>query len=349
MNFSILRTCGIILVMLGVYLNLILFAFAVLSLTAGIRFLITKNSIEMRLFIFLLSISAFMVNCGYSIMGFTANTEYAFIPRFCGLFGIDSFLFLELIYLLLDMKVKKILRYIPISFFSIFAFLDLLLHGSKDSFTYIRHDLYTTYEIQNVTHHIFHCTYVVMIAILLFLLALKAYQKASFKRDKKFMLYVIAANYFVLITAIPDLTGNVLFEKCPSFIYCTGFSFIFFMCYYQIKRRASFLPSVENVSKEIFHMIEVPILIFDMNGTLDLCNSSAEHSLKIENDTVNNLRTLFNLTDVESLHIMAKAKRAESGVQKTSIKSTNENCSITYFVKLDFMGDPFCLIVTVLK
>lgn len=282
-------------------------------------------------------------------MGFTANIEYAYIPRFIGLFGIDSFLYLELIYLLINMKVKKVLRAIPLSLFAVYASLDLLIHGSKNSFTYIRHELYTTYEIRIFLHHAFHCSYIICIALVLFALALRTYHKSLIKRDKNFIICILMANFFVLFTAIPDLTGNIIFEKCPSFIFCLGFAFIFFMCYFQMKRRASFAPSLDNVSKEIFQTIDVPILIFDMSGKLALYNSSAEQNMKILQSNSNSLRQLFTLRDVELLHIMAKAKKGENGCQQTHIRITDEKCTINYFVKLDYTGEPFCLITTVLK
>ncbi|MBQ4378539.1 MAG: hypothetical protein II821_05015 [Treponema sp.] len=336
--------------MLGVYLNIILIAFAVLSISAGLLFFVQKTiPLYLRTFTLLLSVSAFLICGGYAIMGFTADINYAFIPRFFGLFGINTFLLLELAYLLGDMKIKKIFRYIPIIFFALFGFSDLLLHGSKTSFTYIRHDLYTTYEISSMAHHIFHCCYVVSIALLLLLLSLKSYKMIKIKRDKRLHLSVIFANLFVLLAAVPDLTGSAIFEKCPSFIFCLGFMFVFFIWYYQIKRRASFIPSIENVSKEIFNTIDVPILIFDMNGILSMCNPSAISALRIPIEKENNLREIFTLRDVAALHIIAKAKKGINGTQDSFIKETGVPCTINYFVKLDYTGEPFCLIITVMN
>lgn len=335
--------------MIGIYLNLILFTFAILSLTAGIYFYMQKSLlVSMRIFTLLISFTTFLICSGYSVMGLTPNVDYAYIPRFFGLLGIDSFLLLELTYLLLDMKIKKVFHYLFLLFFSVFGFMDLILHGSKDSFLYIRHDTYTTYEINNIFHHTFHCTYVVCIALMLVILAVKCYRKIPMKRDKQFILSSISANIFVLITSMPSLTGNSFFVYCPSLIYCTGFTFIFFIFFLQLKKRATLIPSVENVSKEIFQIIDVPVLIFNMDGRLDLFNTSAGKKLQINGLHETKIRDLFSLTDVEELHLMAKAKKSINGGQNTTVRTTGRPCTLNYFVKLDYTGEPFCILMTVL-
>ena len=159
---------------------------------------------------------------------------------------------------------------------------------------------------------------------------------------------VILANLLIFIFDVLNLSGKPILEQSPNFCYCAALSAVFFIWLWQVKKHSAFFPSVENVSKEVFYMIDVPILIFDLNGTLSLCNAAAQWELKIDSQKQTFLRDIFTLTDVETLRLLAKSKQALSGKIETSAKNTGKKCDATYFVRLDYTGEPFCLIVTAL-
>ena len=91
--------------MFGIILNVILFSIGFLALVTGIAFLLQeRENGYTALYVFFFSVTVALTCIGYSIMGFMPNLNYAFIPRLVGLFGIDSFLIVELSFLLFELN-----------------------------------------------------------------------------------------------------------------------------------------------------------------------------------------------------------------------------------------------------
>lgn len=326
---------------------MILFSLGLVSLAFALAFYLQKNGyLYTRIFTILIGTAVFLSCAGHSILALTADARLAFIPHLVGIFGIDTLLLLELTFLFCDMKTKPKTALIPLVFFAIYELLDISFHIGKNCYVYINLALYTTYELKNLFSFVFHYCYVGTIAIALFCVSLRWHKSKIITREKNFTLRVILANLLILFFDILNVAGVSLFEQSPNFLYCASLTIVFFIWYKQVKKQASFVPSVQNVSKEVFYTIDVPILIFDMAGNLNLYNAAAGWRLKIDDNKKNTLRDLFNLTDVDSLRLLAKAKRSFSGSLETSIRATNEKCSASYFVKIDYMAEPFCMIMT---
>ena len=327
---------------------MILFSLGLVSFAFALSFYLQKNGyLYTRVFTLLLGIAIFLACAGHSIVAWTADARAAFIPHIVGLFGIDTLLFLELTFLFYDMKTKRSRAILALSFFAAFELLDISFHIAKNSYIYISKLLYTTYELKNIFSHIFHYSYIVAIAIALLIFSIRWHKSKTLAREKKFTLRVIWANLLILVFDILNMAGVTVFDQSPNFPYCAAATIVFFIWYLQVKKHSSFALSVQNVSKEVFYTIDVPILIFDMAGNLDLYNAAAGWILKIDGKKKNTLRDLFALTDVDALRLLTKAKRSFSGRIESSVKMTNEKCAASYFVKLDYTGEPFCLIMTV--
>lgn len=335
--------------MLGGFLNITLFSLGIISITFALAFFFQKNGyLYTRIFTILFGCAVFLSCAGHSVLALTADLRYAPILHAIGLIGIDSFLLFELAFLFYDMNVKRIVATIPIAAFAIFEFLDILFHIGKNCFIYISRQFYTSYELKNLFSYIFHYCYIFAIALFLLIFSVRWYKEKTIKREKRFGLHVILANLLILFFDALSIASNMsLIEQSPNFAYCAAITVVFFIWYVQVKKYSSFVPSVQNVSKEVFKMIDIPVLIFDMNGNLDLYNSAADWELKIDGNKKNTLRDLFNLTDVEALRILAKANRAENGRFDTTIKATGKKRAVSFFVKIDYTGEAFCLIMTV--
>lgn len=336
--------------MLGVFLNLILIALASLSAAYGISFFIKKNDfLYTRVFTLLFAAATFLTCSGFALLSFLPSSRPASIAHVIGLFGIDSFLLFELAFLFYDMKTSKSLATVQIVIFGIFELTDIFAHIWKNPFNYIRRELFTTFELQDFRMLVLHYSYIILLAATLLVLSIKWRRRKTTKRDKAFALRVILANLLIFAFDLLNiLSGTPIFEQSPNFCYCAALSAVFFIWFWQVKKHSAFFPSVENVSKEVFYMIDVPILIFDLEGKLSLCNAAARWELKTEGKTETNMREILTLTDVKTLRLLAKAKQAISGKIETCVKSTGQKCAATYFVKLDYTGEPFCLIMKVI-
>lgn len=333
--------------MLGINLNLVLIIFATLALAAGLSFSLQRGGVlYLRIYTLIFATLLALMCGGYALMGF-APVEIANLPRVVGLFGIDAFLVAEFSYLLFDMKIRPSLRPVLVSIGGVFMLLDMFVYGNKNVHLYMRHDGYTTFEIVRISPHIFHYVYIGVVIVTLCAFAFFWVRGMHLRRERVFAARVISANFFSLFAAIPHLLHNELSVKYPTFGFCAGFVLVFFIWYFSAKKQNSAVASVENVSREVFSMIDVPILIFDLAGVINLCNPAAERELHIDTSSESKLpllRSVFAISDVELMRMAAKARRGDESRLSTSIIADGRKCSIQCSIKLDYTGEPFCII-----
>ncbi|MCR5254058.1 MAG: hypothetical protein K6C98_10150 [Treponema sp.] len=338
--------------MIAVYLNLILLSLAVLSLVAGVSFFTQKSGFRhVRVFTLLFGIASAMVCGGYSIMGFMVNENWAFIPRLVGYFGIDTFLILEIEYVLFDMSKKTNVRYVPLGCLIVYEVFDMIVCGRPHALNYTRNAYYTFYQNSNPSIHLFHYSFILTTAVTLITIALLWYKQKTIKREKYFVITISFSHTFVFIASVLDFLNAKPIYNLRTFSFCAGIAFVFFVWFFSNRKYSKFIPSVENVSKEVFFTIDVPIVIFDLEGTIKVCNPAASnkfHTTELNADENKiTLRNYFTFSDVATMHLLSRSKNAMSGRYQTTIKTTGEPCFLTCFVKLDYTGDPFCVIGTI--
>ena len=336
--------------MLGVFLNMILFALGILSISAALIFFFTeKDNFYVRIYTLFFAYATLLICAGYSIMGIMTDTTKAWIPRIFGLYGIDVFMLFELAYLTRELKFKLTPRSIILGFFTLLVFFDLLIFGRPSSLTYVRYPLYTAYENRGDIGYRLHYLYILIIAISLIWLAVKWYKSKIVKRDRAFVLEVVLANFVILFASIPDIFHTHFSSKYPTFGYSLAFAFVFFSWWFASRWHVSFTPTVKNVCQEIFYTIDIPILIFDTEGKINTFNPKASVVFNLQEDKIAGLRDLFTLTDVETLRLLKKAKEGNGGQYFSTIKKNGEPCMIATSVKFDYAGEVLCIIGTVTK
>lgn len=336
--------------MLGVCLNLILVVLASLSLGTGISFKIQeKETGYISSYTLLFGTASFFICGGYAFMGFMANLKYAFIPRLIGLYGVDVFLLMELAFLLLELHTKTIIRSPVIGFFALVVLLDLIIFGRPSSLNYVRYELYTAYENKGGYGFYLHYVYIIIIAFSLLCVGIQWYKSKKLRRDKLFSIEVMSANFVILFAAIPDMFHAVFTTKYPTFAYSASFAFVYFSWWFACKSHITYNPTIKNVSQEVFHSIDVPILIFDIEGKVNLQNPCATKELNIENGTPTTIREIFELSDVDTLRLLKKSKDGIEIKMQTKIRATGKNCILSTALSFDKSGEPFCIIGTVLQ
>ena len=337
--------------MLGLYLNLLLLAIAAFELAFGIFFRVReKEKSYARTFIPFFTLFAVMVCGGYSMMGFSPDDgPKAFIPRFIGFSGIDALMLTELSFLLFDINIKKIVKYIVIGICSLFSLFDLIIYGNENVCTFeMRDDCYTVFKIADKEAYLFHYAFLIVTSILLFVLFYFWYKSKTIKREKRFVNRIIMANCIVNLAILIDVAGSSFSEKYPAFFSCISSAFYYLIWMVAIHRKLSFSMTLENVSKGIFDTIQVPILIFSDDGKVSLYNPYAQKTLFITKTDSLYLRDLFSLSDVEELRLLAKTKRGENYQMKTTVKANGKSCLVKCSVEKDHSGEFFCVIGTVL-
>ncbi len=335
--------------MLGIYLNLILASLGCLALCSGIMFYLQERDCGyIRTFTIIFGFFAFLIGVGYAIMGFTPNLDFAYIPRFFGLLGIDAFLLFELTFLFVELRTKLKYRTIILGFFGTYLLFDMIIFGQPAALTYVRYEFYTAYENKLLGPFFYHYIYVFLLIPVMLYFGIRWFKSKKTRRDKLFTLEVICANFVILFASVPDMFHSVFTSKYPTFGYSMSFLFVYFSWWIAIKRHIMFTPTVKNVSQEIFCSLDIPIIIFDMDGKTSLFNPCAQLSFKIEPNLPSSLRSLFTLTDVETMHFLAKSKKGIDSAVHTSVKATSTDCVLVSKVKFDNSNEPFCIICTVL-
>ncbi len=335
--------------MLGLYLNVVLTVLGFLSLASGISFFITeRENSSYRKFVFSIGLFVFFIDFGYSMMGFTPNLTAAYFFRLIGLFAIDSSLIIHFIFLTEELKMKQGFKWTLLSFFFCYLLLDLVIFGSPATDKFVRYDFYTASQRVNLKNHLFHYTFIAVVAVTLLINGIRWYRSKTTKRDKKFVLQIIAVESCLAFSAVPDVVKSFFAMKYPAFPYSLAFSVVYFAIWFGCKRHILYIPTVKNVSQEIFYSVDVPILIFDMTGTMNLCNPCASRTLEITPVTSYTFRTLFTLSDVAFLRLLTRAKQGAGFEVSTQIKAAGQDCTLSLSIQHDNTDEPFCIICTVL-
>ncbi|WP_027727823.1 hypothetical protein [Treponema sp. C6A8] len=335
--------------MLGIVLNMILISTAVLALVSGIVFFLEEpDTAHVRNFTPLFGGAIFLICAGYSVMGLMPYTQYAFIPRIIGLFGIDIFLFLEFTFLTFELKTKLTIRYIICGFLALLIVFDLIIFGRPHTITYVRYNYHTSYENIGGGAFMYHYAYVCVVAFFMQTFGIQWYKSKKVHRDKRFSAQIMASNYVILLGALPDLFKGLGMEKYPTFLYSIAFAFVYFFFWVAVKQHLLFTPTVKNVCKDVFNSINVPILIFNLDGFISVFNPEAAQKLAIKEDGKPYLRNLFTISDIELMRLIARSKNGWCGQIQTKIKETGEDCTLNCVIRFDNVGEPFCIIGTVL-
>lgn len=336
--------------MLGLYLNVALFCFGILALFSGISFFVQdKESRIYGRYAIVFGIMTFCTCTGYAVMGFSPDARYAFIPRLVGLYGIDTFLLTEFAFTLTELKAKKRTEYISYGVGCLYVLLDLIIFGRSNSITYIRYEYHTAYEHIISAPYLFHYSYISIIIVILLIQGIRWYKSKVITRDKRFSLEVILVNFVLLFVSIPEIFHLNFAKKYPTFSYSFGIFVIYVSILFLFKQHDSFNPTVKNVSKDIFYAVDVPVLIFSPDGKVNLFNPCAQKELGIDEGKEHTLRSIFSLTDVETLRLIALIKQGNGGRKETKIKANEMPCTLSYSVRLDNTGEPFCVVCTVLQ
>lgn len=331
--------------MLGILLNLILISFGSIALATSITFFLReKESGHIHIYTLLFGLAIFSICAGYSIMGFYPDISHAYIPRLFGLSGIDIFLVIELSFLLMELRIKQSFHAAVIGFFILYVIIDLVLFGSPTALNYVRYDFHTAYENVGGGKFLFHYFYITVIACTLLYFGIKWYKSKKKRRDKIFAIEVICANFVVIFATIPDVFHTVFSTKYPTFSYSISLTVVYFSWWFACRWHITFRPTVHNVSTQVFYSLDVPILIFDMDGSVSLQNPCAAKKFKIDEASHPKIRDLFAISDVENMLLLKKARDGKGEKTSITIKNSGESCILSTSIQKDTTGEPFCII-----
>lgn len=336
--------------MLGIFLNLLMVASGSLALATSISFFIHEpESGYIRGYTLHFGSAIFMICTGYVFMAFTENLNYAYIPRFFGLAGIDLFLIIELSFLLRELNIRNSFHFMIIACLLLYFIFDMLIFGSKNALNYVRYNSCTAYENTGDGKFAFHYIFMLIMACILFYFGIKWYKSKKIHRDKVFALEVICANFIVIFATIPDVMHSVFSAKYPTFPYSIALSFVYFSWWFACRWHITYRPNVKNVSRQVYDTLDIPILIFDMDGNVCIQNPCATKKFNISEGEHPSIRDLFAFSDVETMVFLKNAREGTGEKTSVRMKTTNQLCVLTTNVQFDNAGEPFCIIGAVFQ
>ena len=90
------------------------------------------------------------------------------------------------------------------------------------------------------------------------------------------------------------------------------------------------------------------ITVNSLTQQISLYNPYAQNFLEIKELNKASVRDVFNISDVEEMRIKTKANRGEEYQLRTTVKSTGKQCLLRCSVKMDYAGEQYCIIGTIL-
>ena len=334
--------------MLGIYLNLIIVSCAVSAAIFAFLFFFTRSGfIILRSYVLALGLITFFLDAGFALMGFSSDLKNAAIPHFIGMMSVNIFLLLEILFVLHELKAKTSVIIPLLSALVVYMMCDYLILTASKPFLYTRLNHYTSYIIQSKKHFAFHYSFIAVASITLFSIGCIWYTKQKTKHDKIFASRLIFANLLLILASVPEIITFHHSLPMPYISFALGFTVVFFLWYAAADNQSSYMPTIENTAKNVFSLIDTPILIFALDGSIKLFNPSAKRVLAIDGKETKPLRSILALSDVEFLNLIAKAKRGLNTTWKTRVIANNKPCFLKCFIKFDNAKDPYCIIGTI--
>ena len=331
------------------FINLFIIALAFFEFAWGISvFFQERKSAQLASIIPFFTVFSALICAGYALAGLFPDISKAFIPRIFGIWGWAGLLLSELALILYDLKAPKLVMYISIGIGDIWGITDMIIYGKRSACNYIRNDFYNMIEIADRSAHVFHYVFLGVTGAILLMLSIKWYKTKTMKRDRRFIVQIIFANIIVFFATLPDVFYTGSSYKYSTLSFCIALAVFFFVWINALQKRISFSASAKDINEGIFSCIEIPVIIFSMEGIISLYNPAAKEKLALEKKEKLYIHDVLRISDVEEMRLFAKAKNGGKYELKALCYATQKMCLLKCRVKLDDTGEPYCIVGTIM-
>lgn len=279
----------------------------------------------------------------YGIIGVTADLSVCPYLRIPGLIAIDAFLINE-VFIATEMAGinKRVRLGIRLGAFAISA-VDLAIYSDSRLDIFVRGDGYTKWYAnpdmqfnRNV-----HTIYEALMFLVLFILAMIWLKRTKVKRSRKFMSFLIPANFSLLFFTIPDTVFPNL--GLPGVATSgIGGAVCTIVVWYGATVLVSFDVSVGNITERLFDFIEAGVIVFNTDRRIAIMNAYAENRLTPAKNA--GIRDMFSISETD---VDAMFEKSMNDIYSTRLWDKNGNKA--YSVKLnsvkDKYGEPYCILM----
>ena len=330
------------------YLYIILLLAGATSIHLGASFL--KREKHTRGFfkysVFLLALGNGLCCMGYSLMSMSSDLKLAYYFRLIGLVGIDIYLVAEIILITSCLNFSKLAEYFIIGLSSIAAFFDVIIYGHPDTDTFVRYDGYTSYIRSDPYRHLFHYTYLAILALCLVLISVVWAFNVKYKREKRLVFFAFISNAIFLISSIPDIIKTQYDITTAQIFFCAGIFFAFVVFFLAANNYMAFYITVNSISRDIFSTLGTGLLVFDTNYHLNLSNEYANKLLGLDKEPHRiRLKEIFCLKSGEPLKMFEKATEGIAIDYRLTAEVTGKVTLVNFSCKMDRSNQPMCYIL----
>ncbi len=331
-----------------IYINLIILIAGTTSLHLGLSFLKREKHTRgfFKFSVGLLALGNGLCCIGYSVMSLSTNLEIAYYFRVMGLMGIDIYLVAEIILVTSCLNFSRVAEYFIIGLSSTAAVFDIVIYGNPDTDTFIRYDGYTGYLRVDPYRHLFHYTYIIVLSICMFIIALIWAFSVRYKREKRLVFFAYVSNFILVFSSIPDIIKTKYNITFAHFFYCTGIFIAFVVFYLAANSYMVFYITVNSISRDIFSTLGTGLLVFDTNYHLNLSNEYANKLLGLDKEPQRiRLKEIFCLNSGEPLKMFEKSTEGIAIDYRLTAEVTGKVTLVNFSCKLDRNNQPMCYIL----
>lgn len=294
-----------------------------------------------------LGIFVFLWIIGYGLMGITNSFAMAKIFRIIGLSGIDGFIVCELFYILEQAKINKSLDIILHILYSAYALTDTIFFGEPLNDSFVRLGERTAYFANRTWQRTYHSIFISLMALSLILAWVMWNRKGIYKRHKRILFTIFAANVVLLLGCIPDTIFPIF--NIPSWPSSAVGGFLTYLIVYYMSRYAAFDISENTFQNFIDEYAYIGIMVFGLDKRLIATNQYAERLLGIKEGEKNHtLSRLFGITTMQEQSIFDEITRDDHKEIRLTTVNGHISTLINLHVEKDDNDNPYCIYGTVI-
>ena len=322
-------------------MNILMTVFATLSISFGISYFIREKEIgRIRWFILMLGLMCGATNMGYMLISVNDISMYTFCFRNIGIFGVDLYLYFELLLVLdqirLNSKIKKTIATVVGTQLAI----TLALHCNPNDVEFATRNGFTVFTNNHKTGYYLQTLLISVFFITLLCSGLVWLCQQKTKRGRSFVILCFISNFVYVFTSLPYFMGIDL--EHPAFLYCLGTMLAFFVMWYAGNRLSGFNVTKQSLGGDIFSWINVSLLVFDTNGNLIMRNEFAKNTMNITLVNRQTLEEIFDITKEEADYAIGRTIKEGEATYK--FHKEKEIYAVNLMLKTDVFKEPLCIL-----
>jgi len=269
---------------IGALSALSLMAMAMIAIVLGVRLYRENSTSEGNQKMFGIFICVFIWDFGYAWMSLCYGDDFAYFPRAMALAGVFSYMFFCLEYISYLAKYNVLYKRLFYIFYFLSAIASWTLISQKNAVTF-QNTLWGYWFVSKMSPARIVQFVCVMASIDFYYVILVFWKKnTTLNREREMTKAFMWFGPILFLGYIFDTLVPSLF-KVPAIPGSAVSAFASAMLLYHISRKfRAFGISVSNVSQYVFKDVSLPVLVYDHNGQIILCNDSATKFFAIDSE-----------------------------------------------------------------